>query len=82
MGRLSPIPSLALEADWVYATDLPVTLITETSTNNQTQEQQQLHGQTLDQLAGALDDNLTLQTEFIQGSVLGASGRSLKFLCV
>lgn len=69
VGRLSPIPSLAIEADWAYATELPA-ILTEGqngSTNGTEPTQQQV--QQLDQLAGSLADDLTLQTDYLQGSV-------------
>ncbi len=69
VGRLSPIPSLTIDADWSYATDLPV-ILTEganDATNGTEPNQQQV--QQLDQLAGSLADELTLQTDYLQGSV-------------
>jgi forkhead box protein O3 len=73
VGRLSPIPSLGIDADWAYATDLPVILSDGTNGTvngtEQTLTQQQIQqGQaTLDQLAGSLADELTLQTDYLQG---------------
>lgn len=60
VGRLSPIPSINNEPDWRYAS-------TQEFTQNETTA-----GQTaaLDQLAGSLADDLTLQNEFLQGSVV------------
>lgn len=61
-GRLSPIPSVVdLEPSWNYGAlgpdfDNPVSTIQSNAQNA-----------TLDQLAGSLADELTLQNEFLQG---------------
>lgn len=58
MGRLSPIPSLAIENDWDY------TLVDQdTDDGNQT-------NLLLEDLAGTLADELTLQSDLFNGSVL------------
>ena len=57
VGRLSPIPSLAIENDWDY------TLDTDTANGNQT-------NLLLEDLAGTLADELTLQSDLFNGSVL------------
>ena len=57
VGRLSPIPSLAIENDWDY------TLETDTANGNQT-------NLLLEDLAGTLADELTLQSDLFNGSVL------------
>lgn len=58
VGRLSPIPSLAIENDWDY------TLVeTDTANGNQT-------NLLLEDLAGTLADELTLQSDLFNGSVL------------
>lgn len=77
-GRLSPIPSVVdLEPSWSYAAlaqdfDNPVN----SHKIQQQQQQQQVNDSvrmtqnaTLDQLAGSLADDLTLQNEFLQGYV-------------
>lgn len=57
VGRLSPIPSLAIESDWDYS-------LVETDTDKT---------QLLEDLAGTLADELTLdnlQSDLLNGSVL------------
>lgn len=64
MGRLSPIPSLAIENDWDY------TLVeTDTADGNQT-------NLLLEDLAGTLADELTLQSDLFNGSVLYQSSNT------
>jgi hypothetical protein len=60
VGRLSPIPSLALENDWDYT-------LVETDTANGNGAQTNL---LLEDLAGTLADELTLQSDLFNGSVL------------
>lgn len=61
VGRLSPIPSLAIENEWDYA------LVDETDTDNGNGAQTNL---LLEDLAGTLADELTLQSDLFNGSVL------------
>lgn len=69
-GRLSPIPSVVdLEPSWSYAAlaqdfDNPVISSHKIQTNDAVRLTQNA---TLDQLAGSLADDLTLQNEFLQG---------------
>lgn len=68
-GRLSPIPAvLGIEPDWGYPQD-DFAPTTTTSTTAATTTAQQQGSAQLDQLAGSLADDLTLQSEFMQGSV-------------
>lgn len=72
VGRLSPIPALvSIDSDWQYGTnmnDYSQELSTADTSAGTTAQSSQ--GQTvLDQLAGSLADELTLQNEFLQGSV-------------
>lgn len=77
VGRLSPIPSLiGLEPDWSFTppglpqaadyTDGPEDMVNDDGTN----QMGLVHSTALDQLAGSLADELTLQKDFLQGSVL------------
>lgn len=66
VGRLSPIPSLAIENDWDYA-------LVETDTANGNGTTNLL----LEDLAGTLADELTLQSDLFNGSVLSVSHKSL-----
>lgn len=61
VGRLSPIPSLAIENDWDYALDVDTT-----DTANGVTAQTNL---LLEDLAGTLADELTLQSDLFNGSV-------------
>uniref|UniRef100_A0A1B0GKI0 Uncharacterized protein n=2 Tax=Lutzomyia longipalpis TaxID=7200 RepID=A0A1B0GKI0_LUTLO len=64
-GRLSPIPAvLGIEPDWGYPQDdfVPTTTASTTAATTTAQGSAQL-----DQLAGSLADDLTLQSEFMQG---------------
>ncbi|CAO1428270.1 unnamed protein product [Diamesa serratosioi] len=63
VGRLSPISSLGIESDWNYGSTLSDYNSDCTTTTPQ-------HNQQLDQLAGSLADELTLEHDFLQGSVL------------
>ncbi|XP_055699776.1 forkhead box protein O isoform X2 [Phlebotomus papatasi] len=66
-GRLSPIPAvLGIEPDWGYPQD-DFAPTTTTSTTAATTTAQQQGSAQLDQLAGSLADDLTLQSEFMQG---------------
>ncbi len=59
-GRLSPIPAIVgVEPDWSYTSNQ------QDFSQNDTQS-----SAALDQLAGSLADELTLQNEYLQGSVL------------
>ncbi|CAO1434847.1 unnamed protein product [Diamesa hyperborea] len=60
VGRLSPISSLGIESDWNYASTLSGYNSDCTTTTPQ-------HNQQLDQLAGSLADELTLENDFLQG---------------
>lgn len=66
VGRLSPIPSLGIEPDWNFGSAIP-DYSSEGTTPTPQQKQQ------LDQLAGSLADELTLQSDFLQGSVFEMS---------
>ncbi|CAO1434856.1 unnamed protein product [Diamesa hyperborea] len=58
VGRLSPIPSLGIEPDWNFGSAIP-DYSSEVTTPTPQQKQQ------LDQLAGSLADELTLQSDFL-----------------
>lgn len=66
VGRLSPIPSLGMEPDWNFGSAIPDYNLEGTTPTPQQKQQ-------LDQLAGSLADELTLQTDFLQGSVFNES---------
>lgn len=69
VGRLSPIPALVgIDSDWPYGTNLEYSQdLTDSGTAaGQTSQQGQA---ALDELAGSLAGDLTLQNEFLQGSV-------------
>lgn len=72
VGRLSPIPSVVdLEPNWSYASLTQDYENTQNSIrcNNMNQSNSVCMNQSnaLDQLAGTLADELTLQNEFLQG---------------
>lgn len=60
---MSPISSLGIESDWNYGSTLSDYNSDCTTTTSQ-------HNQLLDQLAGSLADELTLENDFLLGSVL------------
>lgn len=60
-GRLSPIPAVGVEPDWSFSNQAPSDFNQNTSVVTSAQ------ATALDQLAGSLADELTLQNDYIQG---------------